>query len=89
MDINIKKRSQGEIIGDGDLVISNITSEESVIMLVVKNPNFDYNVVVFDGKIDGETKVFINHYYSISQEELQQNYKLVAKAEDVKITIEY
>ena len=89
MNINIKKRPQGEIIEEGDLVIDDLSPEESVVMLVVKNSDSDYNVVVFDNEFKDEEEVFINHYFNITEEELQQNYRLVAKAKDVKITIEY
>ena len=37
MNINIKKRPQGEIIEEGDLVVDGLSPEESVVMLVVKN----------------------------------------------------
>lgn len=89
MDVNIERISQGEIIEEGDLIIDDSSPEESVAMLVVKNPFSDYNVIIFDGEFKNEEQVFINHYNNISQEELQQNYRLVAKAKDVKITIEY
>lgn len=89
MDVNIERISQGEIIEEGDLIIDDSSPEESVAMLVVKKPFSDYNVIVFDGEFKNEEQVFINHYNNISQEELQQNYRLVAKAKDVKITIEY
>lgn len=89
MDINIKGKLQNKLIEEGDLVINSIYPEESVAMLVVKNSDSDYNVVVFYNEFKDEEEVFINHYFNITEEELQQNYRLVAKAKDVKITIEY
>ena len=89
MDINIKGKLQNKLIEEGDLVIDSISPEESVAMLVVKNSDSDYNIVVFDNEFKDEEEVFINHYFNITEEELQQNYRLVAKAKDVKITIEY
>lgn len=86
MEFIFKKEKSDEIIEVGDLVKEIVFEEDDAFGIVIEQ-GYNFNVVTFDSE---DKEIYVNYNENgISFDRLQEEYNLVSKSEDVKITFKY
>lgn len=86
MEFIFKEEKSDEIIEVGDLVKESIFEEDDIFGIVIEQ-GYNFNVVTFD---NDDKEIYVNYNENgISFDKLQEEYNLVSKSEDVKVTFKY